>query len=400
MGAMRNLGPYLRMVWQTSPLLTSSNIGLRLLRALLPLATLYVGKLIIDAVVGLSSTPHPPATLSEWFSRGLLDHLGRLLLLELSLAVLSDILGRMVSLLDSLLSDRVTNATSVRLMEHAATLDLEDFEDSELQDRLDRARRQTMGRQTLLTQLFGQAQDIVTILTFAAGLIAYAPWLIVLLALALVPAFLGEAHFSAQSYALDYRRASQRRELDYVRQTGASVETAKEVKIFGLNRFLISRYIRLSRDFYEADRALALRRAWWGSALTALGTCAYYAAYAYIAWSTVIGRFTIGDLTLLSGSFRRLRTLLENLLGGVSQVAGQALYLDDLFSFFEVVPEIISPPIRALFRNRFEKASRSKGSAIAIPARKSGPCAISRSRCRLGKCWRSSVRTAQGRRRW
>ena len=120
-----------------------------------------------------------------------------------------------------------TNATSVRLMEHAATLDLEDFEDSELQDRLERARRQAAGRMTLMGQLFGQAQDVVTIASFAAGLVVYAPWLIVLLAIALVPAFLGEAHFNAQSYSLNYARTPERRELDYVRQTGASVETGE-----------------------------------------------------------------------------------------------------------------------------------------------------------------------------
>src|SRR3546814_15147129 len=80
-------------------------------------------------------------------------------------------------------------------MEHAATLDLEDFEDPDLQDKLDRARRQTMGRMNLMSQLFGQAQDAVTVAGFAAGLLVYAPWLLVLLAIALVPAFVGEAHF-------------------------------------------------------------------------------------------------------------------------------------------------------------------------------------------------------------
>ena len=104
-----------------------------------------------------------------------------------------------MSLLDSLLSERVSNASSVRLMEHAATLDLEDFEDAEFQDQLERARRQTSGRLTLMSQLFGQAQDIVTVASFAAGLLVYAPWLIVLLVVALLPAFLGEAHFNAQS---------------------------------------------------------------------------------------------------------------------------------------------------------------------------------------------------------
>jgi ATP-binding cassette subfamily B protein len=185
---------------------------------------------------------------------------------------------------------------------------------------------------------------MVTIVSFGAGLAVYAPWLIVFLAVALVPAFIGEAHFNAQSYSLDYARTADRRELDYVRQTGASAETAKEVKIFGLNAFLIERYRALSTRFFEANRKLALRRAGVGSVLTAIGTIAYYLAYAYIVWRTLHGDFSIGDLTFLAGSFRRLRTLLENLLMGFSQVAGQALYLDDLFSFFEIEPEITSPP--------------------------------------------------------
>src|SRR6202035_1467387 len=113
-------------------------------------------------------------------------------------------------------------------MEHAPSHDLEDLEDTEFQDQLERARRQTSGRMTLMGQLFGQAQDIVTVASFAAGLIIYAPWLIVLLLLALVPAFLGEAHFNAQSYSLDYARTPERRELDYVRETARSVANAQE----------------------------------------------------------------------------------------------------------------------------------------------------------------------------
>jgi ATP-binding cassette subfamily B protein len=342
-GALRNLPPFLKLIWRTSPSLTGSDLTLRLVRALLPVATLYVGKLIIDEVIRLAGTPGVPPHPRDWLASGLLGHLGWLLAAELILAVLSDGLGRLVSLLDSLLSEQFTNATSVRLMEHAATLDLEDFEDSELQDRLERARRQTTGRMTLMNQLFGQAQDIVTIISFAAGLVVYAPWLIALLILALVPAFLGEAHFNSQSYSLDFMRTPERREIDYVRQTGASVETAKEVKIFGLNAFLIERYRQLANALYQGNRRLAIRRAGWGGALTAIGTVGYYVAYAYIAWSTLSGRFSIGDLTFLAGSFLRLRTLLEGLLIGFSQVAGQALYLDDLFSFFEIEPEIVSP---------------------------------------------------------
>jgi len=342
-GALRTLRPFVAMVWRTSPHLTVLSLMLRLVRALLPVVTLYIGKLIIDDVVQLVQMPDRPATFEEWLKSGRLNWLGVLLLAELALAILSDVLGRIVELVDSLLSERVTNASSVSLMEHAATLDLEDFEDAEFQDQLERARRQTSGRLTLMSQLLGQAQDIVTVASFAAGLLVYAPWLIVLLLVALLPVFLGEAHFNAQTYTLDFGRTPERRELDYVRQTAASVETAKEVKIFGLNRFLIDRYSSLAATFYAANRRLAVRRATWGGLFTAVGTIGYYFAYAYIAWRTLAGEFSIGDLTFLAGSFRRLRALLEGLLTSFSSTAGQALYLNDLFSFFEVRPEILSP---------------------------------------------------------
>ena len=348
-GALRNLPPFLKQIWETSPGMTVASLALRLVRALLPVVTLYVGKLIIDEALRLVALDTGFDTIAQWWRSGLLSPLTGLLLLELALAVASDVLGRIVALIDSLLSERFTNATSVRLMQHAAKLDLEDFEDSELQDKLDRARRQTMGRMTLMSQLFGQAQDLVTVISFAAGLMIYAPWLMLLLLIALVPAFIGEAHFNALNYSLNFAWTPERRELEYIRQTGASVETAKETKIFGLNGFLIDRYRKLADGFYTANRRLAISRAGWGSILTALGTLGYYVAYAYIAWRTVRGEFSIGDLTFLAGSFRRLRNLLEGLLSGFSAVAGQALYLEDLYSFFEIEPEIVSPVVPHAF---------------------------------------------------
>ncbi|MDZ7630141.1 MAG: ABC transporter ATP-binding protein [Gemmatimonadaceae bacterium] len=344
LGAIRNIPPFLALIWATSKPLTVWTVLLRLVRAVLPVATLYVGKLIIDEVLARTSTGAAPESLTEWVRSVASARLLWLLATEFALAVSSDVLGRLVALFDSLLAEQFSNATSIRLMEHAATLDLEDFEDSEQQDKLERARRQASGRMSLMNQLFGQAQDVITIVTFGVGMVAYAPWLILLLFVALIPAFLGEAYFNERSYSLAYSRTADRRELDYIRQTGASVETAKEVKIFGLNRFLIDRYRKLAGDFYLANRSLAIRRAGWGGLLTALGTLGYYLAYALIVFRTLTGQFSIGDLTFLAGSFRRLRNLLEGLLIGFTQTASQALYLDDLFSFFEVQPEIQSPP--------------------------------------------------------
>ena len=341
--AMRNVPPFLRQIWSASPALSIASLGLRLVRAFLPILMLYIGKLIIDEAVRLVGLGVEFDSLEEAWRSGLLQPLLWLLVLEFGLAIASDLIGRLVSYAETLLSELFTNATSIRLMEHAATLDLEDFEDPELQDKLDRARRQTMGRTNLMAQIFGQLQDAITVVSFAIGLLVYAPWLILLLAVALIPAFIGESHFNALGYSLNFQWTPERRQLEYVRQTGASVESAKEVKIFNLHRFLVERYRTLADGFFRANRALARRRAFWGTLLAALGTLGYYVAYAYIAWRTVRGDFSIGDLTFLAGSFRRLRQLLEGLLVGFSQVASQALYLDDLFSFFAIEPEIRSP---------------------------------------------------------
>ncbi|GLS88085.1 ABC transporter ATP-binding protein [Cypionkella aquatica] len=340
--ALRNIWPFLLLVWQASPMLLLISMALRLIRAVLPVTALWIGKLIIDEVVRLSALPDRPVDLPGWWQSDLLGLLIGYVVAEFALAILSDVLGRVVGLVDTLLSDRLTMSSSIRLMEHAATLDLEDFENADFQDKLERARVQASGRMSLMGLLFTQMQNLVTVSTFAAGLVLFNPWLILLLALALIPAFIGEAHFNAQSYSLDFGRTPQRRELDYVRQTAASVESAKEVKIFGLNSFLTNRYRELSESFYTASRAIAQRRAIWGGVLTALGTLGYYAAYGWIIASTLAGDLSLGDLTFLSGSFLRLRSLLEGLLTTFSSTAAQALYLDDLFSFFQVKPEILT----------------------------------------------------------
>ncbi len=341
-GALKNLPPLFRLVWHTSPALFTTNLGLRLIRSLLPVTMLYIGKLIVDEVVRVVGTTPVLEGLAAW--SGALEPLAWLLATEFGLAVLSDLLGRATALCDSLLGDLFTNETSVRLMRHAAALDLAHFENADFYDHLERARRQTTSRLVLLSQVFGQLQDAITVVSLGVGLAVYAPWLLALLALALVPAFLGEAHFNAQSYSLAYSWTPERRELDYLRYLGASDETAKEVKVFGLNDYLTERYHRLADAYYNANKKLAIRRAQWGGVLSAVGSLGYYLAYAVIVYRTANGSFTIGDLTFLAGSFARMRRLLEGMLQSFSTVSGQALYLEDLFSFFEIAPHVKSLP--------------------------------------------------------
>ena len=150
--ALKNLPAFFRLVWQTSPRLTLASALLRLVRSAIPLGTLFVGKLIIDQVVYLSQEP---AVVPQ-------TYLWKLIAVEFGLALLSDGLSRLTILVDSLLSDLFSNFTSVKIMEHAALLDLDQFEDSESYDKLARARQQTVGRTILLSQVLSQLQDLIT----------------------------------------------------------------------------------------------------------------------------------------------------------------------------------------------------------------------------------------------
>ena len=337
LGALRNLPEFFSLIWSCNNWLAALNILLRVIRASLPLAMLYVGKLIIDEIVRISVIAGGPAVENPDMSI-----ITVYVLIELGLAVFSDLLGRGIALLDSLLGDLVSHEISLRLMHQSARLDLECFEDSDFYDKLERARRQASSRILLMSQVLTQLQDSITVFFLAAALITFNAWLLLLLAITLIPAFLGETHFNSQSYSLMYGWTQERRELDYLRFAGASDETAKEVKIFGLSDFFGSRYKKLAGEYYRANRDLSARRAAWGGLLSMVGSLGYYTAYAVIIYRTVYGELSLGDLTFLSGSFLRLRSLMETILIRFSSIADSALYLRDLFDFLEMEPRIIS----------------------------------------------------------
>jgi ATP-binding cassette subfamily B protein len=327
--ALGNLPRFFKLVWETNHWYAILDILLRLIRSAIPVSILYIGKLIIDQVILLSRT-HSTDLSVLW----------KLVLAEFALAIISDALARATALVDSLLGDLFSNHTSVKIMEHAATLDLDQFEDSEFYDKLERARQQTIGRTILLSQLLSQVQDIITMAFLLVGLIAFNAWLILLLLVAIVPAFLGESYFNDKSYALTRGQTPERRELDYMRYLGASDETAKEVKLFNLSGFLIDRFKMLSNKFYDDNKKLSVKRASWGTLFALLGSLGYYAAYVVMIIKTVEGALTVGTLTFLAGSFRQLRSLLEGILSRFTSVSQGAIYLRDFFDFFEIQPKI------------------------------------------------------------
>jgi ATP-binding cassette, subfamily B, bacterial len=335
--ALRYVPPLLRLVYQTHRGYTIAILALRALRSFVPLAVLWIGKLIIDGVIAAVQARAAGAPV-DW------RHLAGLVALELGIAVAGEGLARLSSLLESLLGDLFSNRISVRLMQHAATLDLAQYEDAETYDHLERARRQTVGRLGLIALLLSSAQDLVTLASLAGVLLVQLPWLLLLLAVAVLPSFLGETHYAALGYSLLFQWTPERRLLDYLRYAGASDEMAKEVKLFSLSDFLVGRYARLSEEFYDANKRLAVKRNLVSTLFVTIGTLGYYGAYAVTIYLTVLGQFTIGALTFLAGSFRQSRDLIQRILLSVSQVFEQSLYLSDLFTFFDVQPRVTSRP--------------------------------------------------------
>ncbi|HEX9248772.1 MAG TPA: ABC transporter ATP-binding protein [Gemmatimonadaceae bacterium] len=330
--ALRYVPALFRLIWRTHRGYTAAMIVLRVVRSVVPVTTFWVGKLILDSVIAAKA------------GHGSLTQVWRYLALELAIVLTGEVLARASSLIESLLGDLFSNAMSVQLMEHAAKLDLAQFEDPEFYDHLERARRQTVGRIALLSLLLSMSQDALTLLTLAGALVAYNPWLLLLLAVAVIPSFLGETHFAALGYSLLFRWTPERRQLDYLRYVGASDKTAKEVQMFGLAPWLTERYRDLSQKFYEENRNLSVRRGVVSALLSILGTVGYYAAYIVILIRAVKGDITIGTLTFLAASFGRGRDVIQNILLSASNVAEQALYLRDLFVFLEMRPTIESAP--------------------------------------------------------
>src|SRR5690349_5542548 len=337
--ALRHVPPLLRLVYQTHRGYTVGILALRAVRSFIPLAVLWIGKLIIDGVIAAMR-------VRETGGGGVVDwwHLGGLVALELGIGVLGEVLARLSSLLESLLGDLFSNRISVRLMQHAATLDIAQYEDAETYDHLERARRQTLGRIGLITLLLATVQDLVTLVSLAGVIFVQLPWLLVLLVIAVLPSFLGETHYAALGYSLLFQWTPERRLLDYLRYAGASDEMAKEVKLFNLSDFLVGRYARLSQEFYDANKRLAIKRNVVSTVFVTIGTLGYYGAYAVTIYLTVLGRFTIGALTFLAGSFRQSRDLIQRIPLSLSQVFEQSLYLSDLFTFFDVQPRVTSKP--------------------------------------------------------
>ena len=323
--SLRFVPRFFKEIKAVNPFLFYINLLCRIISAVLPVIILWIGKMIIDEVVLQMA-----ADVKD------MDRLWLLVGVEFGVAIISDLLSRAISLTDSLLGDQYSIDTSVKIIKKTSELNLDQLEDSEFYDKLERARQQTTGRVGLMSNILTQGEDVIVILSLLAGVVVFEPWLIILLVVSIIPTILNEIKFSGTSYSLARSWTQERRELDYLRYAGASDVTAKEVKLFGLSNYLAERFKVLSDKYYLQSKKLAKQRASWGSFFNVIGTGAYYGAYVLIVFRTVAGIFSLGDLTFLSGSFNRLRSKLQGFFTRFTAITESALYLQDYFEFLDL----------------------------------------------------------------
>src|SRR5450755_2758986 len=331
--ALRNTPPVLKIVWQSGPGVVIFGLVSRLFAALLPLALLWVPKLIVEEILHPTGAPHSMSSRLWW-----------LVGIEFGLAVLGGVLARAIDYSDSLLAGKYTRHVSIQVMKHAAELDLIAYEDPVFYDRLERARVQATDRLGMIQQIGRLIQLSITTITLSATIIVYSPWLMLLLIAGVLPAFLGESHFAFLGYAKNFRQTPVRRQLDYLRQVGGSKEAAKELKLFGLSKFLTDRFTKLSDGIYEENVALSRRKLVAGAFLSVIAFVGYYWAYVFVIWRTVTGVYDLGLWYLLSGAIQQASANIQQIFSTVSGIADQALFLTDLLAFFDMQPTIRSKP--------------------------------------------------------
>jgi ATP-binding cassette subfamily B protein/ATP-binding cassette subfamily C protein len=324
-GAFRQVPATFRLVWRADRGAALALAGLTVAVALFPAAIAWVGKLIVDAVVAASRAQGSPSRVAE------------LVAVELALMTLSMAAGRLLALVRELLRARLGNVVNERILEKALELELRHFEDADVYDKMQNARREASARPlSLVMQAFGIAQNALTLAALSALLVRLSPWSVLVVVASSIPAFLAEARLAAASFRLNSWRAPEGRRLNYLEWILTRDSHVKEVKLFGLGPLVLGRYRALFAKFYQEDRRLAVRRMAFGVLFGLVSLAAFYGMYALVALRAARGEISLGDLTLYLAVFRQGQGAVQAILGAMGGMYEDALYMSNLFAYLAI----------------------------------------------------------------
>ena len=322
------------LVWEAHRPSALAMAAATLIGALLPATQAWVGKLIVDRVVeAINGNVGAVAGLQTVLP---------LLLIEFVLLVLQAGNGQFRSLAEHILHARINLSLNTRIIRQALALDLSHFENAEFYDKMQNARREADWRSLqIVNGGFYVLQNILTLISFAALLVRFSPWLALVLFIATIPAFIAQSQFAELNFRVLSWRAPEFRRLSYLEHLLTDYDAVKEVKLFGLGEPLLGRYADLFWKFLREDQAIAQRRSLASLGWGLLATLSYYGAYAWIVWRAVGGGITLGDMTLYLGIFRSSQNMFEAVFYGLSELYENGLFMSNLFAFLELKPRMV-----------------------------------------------------------
>lgn len=353
LGVFRYSRNALELVWETSRPLSVAFGLLTIVAGLLPAAVAWVGKLIVDAVVGLrgDTAGQAASALPELFGVDLLalealGPFGPVLLLVAAEGLLVALLAaaqKGIEVLQYLLRALMGHRVNVMILQKALTLSLAQFEDSDFYDRMTRARREASSRPlALVRKTFGIIQNTISLASYGALLVAFSPIAVLVLVAAAIPAFVAETRFAGQAFRLFSWRAPESRQQMYLETVLAREDYAKEVQLFGVGPVLLDRYRGIFDKVYGEDRDLTIRRGGWGYLLGLLSTAAFYGTYAWIVIACVQQRISLGEMTMYVMVFKQGQSAFSSMLSSIGGMYEDNLYLSNLYEYLETP----SPPPR------------------------------------------------------
>ncbi len=333
----------LRLVWEADRRAALAIAALTLVAALLPAGVAWTGKLIVDGVVRAAGSG----------LRADREHVLWLVAAEAGLMAAQLSVGRLLGMLRELLRAGVGNSVNERILEKALELELRHFEDSDVYDKMQNARREASARPlSLALQAVAIAQNTVTLAALSGLLLRLSPASVLVIVAASIPAFMAEARLSAESFRVNTWRAPEGRRLNYLEWILTRDSHVKEVKLFGLGPLVLGRYRALFRRFFDEDRRIALRRMRAGVVFGLLSLAAFYGMYALMAGRAATGAISLGDLTLYIAVFRQGQGAVQAVLSAVGAMYEDALFMSNLFAFLTIptggeaprVTPALSPP--------------------------------------------------------
>ena len=335
--SFRRLQRALMLVWRSAPKATAVSMALIGIQAALPLIGLYVFKLIVDAVVAAVGQG---AGASASFER-----LAGLIAVAAIIAIAGVLVGSLASYTAESLSVRVTDAMLDRLHEKSVAVDYGYYEDPRYYNSLHRAQAEAPYRPTrLLSNLTQSIQSAITSVGILVLLLTVHVVLATVVVLAVIPALALRIRHSRRLNAWQWERAAMERQGNYIGWLMGDAEHAKEVRVFDLGNVLRQRFGALRARLSQGRLDLARARTTGEATAQIAASVVVFGSYAFIAYQTLQGALTVGDLAMYFGAVQRGQSALQGFAGGIASLYEDNLYLSNVDEFFELAPSIGAPP--------------------------------------------------------